>query len=558
MGKTTCFAIVVFLLAAPAYAQVVPLLNNQGVLRTAGGFPIVDGDYDLAFAFYASVDAQTAVWSETIPDVRVHDGLYSVALGTVTPFPPTLFREHHDLWLGVTVADGGELPRAPLLALAYAFEADHALVATTAENLACTDCVGEDALGFDLCSATASCTPPLQAGAGIQVDGGTISADKDTLAAWAKLACYDDAAELRAALDAVYAPLSHTHEGWEITSPVAEALSSQDSQALEGKALAEVQGAVLNAVAAAGYLKQGDPIGEAQLPPNGLDEVSNGLLTNQFQDVTVAADTPLPIRDFYPPGVSSSILFPDVGTAEELTVSVTLDNTDISGVTVTLVDPEDKTYVLYDRSSVGGSLTATYPDPTSPVDGDLSLWVGKSLLGTWRLTVIDSHFDEKTWPVPDGQLTAWSITTATRSTKKVLVNGDLVVNGTISGPGVNSVLPSGATMAFNLAACPTGWRPADGTNETPDLRGRFPIGVGPLPQGGEVSLAAGGGSHRWRLGVQSGGSLRIGNDSGYARLEWQDEGGEHFPLPETSWSMHYSPYVNHLPPYRALLYCVKN
>ncbi|MCR9145124.1 MAG: phage tail protein [bacterium] len=37
--------------------------------------------------------------------------------------------------------------------------------------------------------------------------------------------------------------------------------------------------------------------------------------------------------------------------------------------------------------------------------------------------------------------------------------------------------PEGAVMAFFLASCPNGWAPADGTNGTPDLRGRFIRGL---------------------------------------------------------------------------------
>lgn len=44
--------------------------------------------------------------------------------------------------------------------------------------------------------------------------------------------------------------------------------------------------------------------------------------------------------------------------------------------------------------------------------------------------------------------------------------------------------PEGAIMAFYLADCPEGWAVADGTNGTPDLRGRFirgmdDVGAGP-------------------------------------------------------------------------------
>ncbi|MBE7439797.1 MAG: tail fiber protein [Spirochaetales bacterium] len=39
--------------------------------------------------------------------------------------------------------------------------------------------------------------------------------------------------------------------------------------------------------------------------------------------------------------------------------------------------------------------------------------------------------------------------------------------------------PEGAIMAFYLSACPDGWILADGTNSTPDLRGRFVRGRDP-------------------------------------------------------------------------------
>ena len=41
----------------------------------------------------------------------------------------------------------------------------------------------------------------------------------------------------------------------------------------------------------------------------------------------------------------------------------------------------------------------------------------------------------------------------------------------------NGSSPAGAVMAFYLTTCPTGWKPADGTNNTPDLRGVFVRGM---------------------------------------------------------------------------------
>lgn len=38
---------------------------------------------------------------------------------------------------------------------------------------------------------------------------------------------------------------------------------------------------------------------------------------------------------------------------------------------------------------------------------------------------------------------------------------------------VDHSVPSGAINAFYLSSCPTGWKAADGTNSTPDLRWQF-------------------------------------------------------------------------------------
>ncbi|MDD2870469.1 MAG: hypothetical protein PHS49_00635 [Candidatus Gracilibacteria bacterium] len=42
---------------------------------------------------------------------------------------------------------------------------------------------------------------------------------------------------------------------------------------------------------------------------------------------------------------------------------------------------------------------------------------------------------------------------------------------------VDNAAPAGFVGAFNLASCPTGWIPANGSNGTPDLRGEFIRGL---------------------------------------------------------------------------------
>lgn len=60
---------------------------------------------------------------------------------------------------------------------------------------------------------------------------------------------------------------------------------------------------------------------------------------------------------------------------------------------------------------------------------------------------------------------------------KVEITGDLNVTGKIQQGG-NELLPAGSIiMWYGAAPAPKGWAICDGTNKTPDLRGRFVIGA---------------------------------------------------------------------------------
>lgn len=130
------------------------------------------------------------------------------------------------------------------------------------------------------------------------------------------------------------------------------------------------------------------------------------------------------------------------------------------------------------------------------------------------------------------------------------------------GPaGTDATIPAGAVMPFALAACPAGWSPADGAAGRPDLRGRFPVGAGPLPQGG-VPLAVGdaGGSHRFRIGGKANQFQCCTGDQGMqgVMLEWIGETGIVRVNPAgDDGADTFSNETQHLPPYAALLYCIK-
>jgi hypothetical protein len=140
-------------------------------------------------------------------------------------------------------------------------------------------------------------------------------------------------------------------------------------------------------------------------------------------------------------------------------------------------------------------------------------------------------------------------------------SGPVGPQGPAGPPGSDATLPAGAVMAFATAECPAGWQPADGQGGRPDLRGRFPIGAGPLPQGG-VPVAVGdtGGSHRFRVGGRANEFACCNSDQGMSGVmfEWIGEAGIVRINPvgdnhEDRWSNE----AQHLPPFAGLLYCIK-
>jgi len=186
----------------------------------------------------------------------------------------------------------------------------------------------------------------------------------------------------------------------------------------------------------------------AGLPNDGIDEISNGLLKNQFTYVN-AGKPNLAIPDYNLGGVSDTITVPNnLGLAQKLTVTVNISK-QFSGIekefTVKLVDPNNKEYILHDKTSTlsGATLTTTWPEPTKTISGDLTTWIGKNPgegtnTGKWMLTAIDNFFDVGNGK-SDGAIVSWSINVQVVSNSQVQVNGNLIVNGTLTGSGGLSI-----------------------------------------------------------------------------------------------------------------------
>jgi len=94
-------------------------LSIQGVLRTSEGDAVENGDYDLTFKLYTAAATGNPLWEETIKEVTVKGGIYSVILGSGSTPLDAAFDQPY--FLGVSVEGGTEMiPRAKLTSSPYA------------------------------------------------------------------------------------------------------------------------------------------------------------------------------------------------------------------------------------------------------------------------------------------------------------------------------------------------------------------------------------------------------------------------------------------------------
>lgn len=114
----------------PVHAAIPSTIAFQGYLTDPGNAP-VNGTVSLACAIYSQPAGGGSYWSETHPSVSVTDGVFVVALGSVTPFPAGLF-EDAPRYLGIRVNGEAEMPRTELRSAPFALGAE---AATTAQTL---------------------------------------------------------------------------------------------------------------------------------------------------------------------------------------------------------------------------------------------------------------------------------------------------------------------------------------------------------------------------------------------------------------------------------------
>lgn len=466
--------------ASPAFAAP-STIGVTGAISTTTGAPAPDGDYQLTFSLWDKAAGGANLWQEGPVTLKVAGGRFHYALGATKAVSAAALAGTSP-FLEVKVGTDAPLARVPLQSVAYS------LRASVADGLECSGCVNSkhiangsvsaQAVGFAYAAAAdgikggaAATAKALDCTGCVTTKHMKFDGDVDLAGFGLKAGKIESAGSIAAKGDgsfggslavtgaATVAKLTAAGDGV-FKGTVAAKEFVGDGSKLTGiktpSGECKVAGEVVGGINADGSLKCVKALDPSALPADGLNEISNDLLSNQFVDSVESAKT-VPIPDNSPNGALSIIDFPDIGIAQEFEIRVQIANSNVPSLAVFLLPPNAPTlpadraalvtgypnnmkldskykhYVLANKSGTKGkALDATYPTKVKPVAGDLTEWIGKNPKGKWRLFVVDGQFKNNQI---DGEIVKWTINIQTLSNKKVHVKGNLVLDGDIIGKG---------------------------------------------------------------------------------------------------------------------------
>jgi subtilisin-like proprotein convertase family protein len=525
------------LMAVPfaAQAAVPSTMSIEGSLYSSGGGAAADGNYNIVFSVYKDAVGGNPVFAEGPVVVSVKNGLFSYVIGTKTPLTATALANLPTAFLGMKIESDPELTRQQLSSAPYA------LRAAIAEGVECSGCITAGNLDPNVLGAYAKSStlskvatsgayadltgsPTLAkvatSGAFADLTGGPDLSAYAKLANLAKVASSGAYADLTGAPDLTAYAKATDLGAYTKTAGLAKVALTGQYADLAGEPTVTLAfgsscgtGLAVKGIKSDGTLDcvaaGSGPVEPKNLPADGIDEISNKLIYNQFVD-SAAGGTNIGIPDNNPVGVSDVITFPDIGIAQKLTITIDISNSDVSHLNVSVFDPNNVEYILYSSGSTGATLVTSYPDPTAPVKGDLTTWVGKNPAGKWFIKVVDTAFKNNT---TDGAINKWSINLSTLSSKKIAIAGNLIVAGDTTASGnlaVGGALTVNGfpTWTYRQGSC-NGYDNNYGWQNANDAT--YCLGINPSTwSNGAVAASINPDKDLWRMTFQHGGRNKIG------------------------------------------------
>ncbi len=341
----------------------------DGFLTDLNDQPI-EAVVNLRFALYELQEGGDALWSETLSDVGIRGGAFSVRLGSGVPFAADLFKREN-LYLGITIDGAEELsPRQRLGAVPYAQQAGdvadqeiHPRSVSIGEQLVIDE--GGNWVGPEIAAAGEE---GPQGPEGPQGERGPAGPQGE--------------------------------------QGIAGPEGPEGPRGLQGEA---------------------GPRGEAggfQEQFAGDADMNIGAVVAGIEVAT--AQGALVIPDDNPIGVTGLInVQEEFESIERLTVQIQLEHADVSQLRITLRSPEGTEVVLHEGGG-GENINTRYGRATLPHSGRMDDFWGEAPNGVWQLTLIDTAAETA------GSLQSWALHfNEGYSDGDVFIGNDLHVDGRI-------------------------------------------------------------------------------------------------------------------------------
>ncbi len=502
LAACTMLASAVASAATPAISAV------EGVLFSSGGGAAADGNYNVTFSLYKDEVGGNPIWFEGPVVIGVKSGQWQHLLGS-TKALTTAALNGGTLFLGLQIASDAELPRKPLAAAAFAVRA------AVADGIECSGCVGAGHIDSKFLAGyakTADLNKVALSGAFSDLTGGPDLSAYVKGSALSKVATGGNYTDLNGIPDlTLYAKVTDLGNYVKAASLATVAGTGsfndlKDKPVLSKKGDKCGSGLVMIGIKADGSYE----CTASAIAPDMIDEISNGLIYNQFID-TQAGTLDNAIPDGAGAGKNDSLDFPDIGQAQAIWVNVNLSNSDVSKVKIELYGPGMGTpYVLYNGEKAGSGFAVSFNKDTPLSTGDMNKdWVGKNIKGTWSITVKDPFKNQST--ANDGKFN-WDITIQTLSSKKVQVKGnviidnDLTVGGNLNVASVNNSILKPFTYRWGRSQ-------GHDNNYTWPMgnSGDYSLGIAPSTwSNGAVAASISADKDLWRMTFVNGGRAEIG------------------------------------------------
>ena len=466
-------ASVTLFMASAAFAASPGTSLIEGVMTSSGGGAAADGTYDVTFSLWETEVGGTATWSEGPVKVAVKGGQFSYALGTSAAIDIQKVAALKAQWLGLKIGADPALPRQKVHSSLFA------LWAGTAGGLTCTGCLTSD----HIANGTIAAGKMGFNYAGSDTKGGPANDLKCTGCVSVAEMKFDGNVDLGANS---LKGKNGTFSGDLVAATVTSTSFMGDGSKLTGiktpSGECKTVGEVVKGINADGSLKCVAALDPTALPADGIDEISNGLISNQFVDEITATGSKVLIPDNQGIDAVWNLTFPNIGKAQAMDIHVTVENTDLSTVSISLLPPDDKKtgWVLCDPCGKKDvkKLDTTY-NPANPPQAQkgtgkkIADWIGANPQGLWTLKVTDNGFCVPQAPgnatlcdptgKKDGWISYFSIKLKTLSNGKIAQNGDVYISGKLYGkdqgygkPGDPVNIASGMKVGENTTACNAG------------------------------------------------------------------------------------------------------